>query len=91
MNLFETKGSREVWLDRFAASNMPIDTFCKMNHIKKETITKVLNEKMLSYREKHPPKQPAVNPVSVGELQLQKNIKSGGRIMKFNLTNKEFF
>ena len=76
LNLFETKGSREVWLDRFAASNMPIDTFCKMNHTKKETITNVLNEKMLSYREKHPPKQPAVNPVSVGELQLQKILRA---------------
>lgn len=61
MNLFETKGSREVWLDRFAASNMPIDTFCEMNHIKKETITKALNEKMSSYREKNPKKSPAVN------------------------------
>lgn len=27
LNLFETKGSREVWLDRFAGSNMNIDTF----------------------------------------------------------------
>ena len=60
LNLFETKGSREVWLDRFAASNLPIDTFCEMNHIKKETITKALDEKMSSYREQHPPKHPAV-------------------------------
>ena len=55
---------------------MPIDTFCKMNHIKKETITKALNEKMSSDMEKHPPKQPAVNPVSVGELQLQKILRA---------------
>ena len=61
MNLFETKGSREVWLDRFAASNMNIDTFCQMNHIKKETITKALDEKMSSFREKNPQKAPAVN------------------------------
>jgi hypothetical protein len=61
LNLFETKGSRDVWLDRFAASNMSIDTFCEMKHIKKETITKALDEKMSSYREKHPPKQSVVN------------------------------
>ncbi len=39
---------------------MDIDTFCGLNHIKKETITKALNERMSSYRESHPPKQPAV-------------------------------
>lgn len=61
LNLFETKGSREVWLERFAASNMPIDTFCEMNQIKKETITKALDEKMSSYREKNPKKSSAVN------------------------------
>ena len=35
LNLFETKAKREVWLDRYAASNMSIDLFCEMNHIKK--------------------------------------------------------
>ena len=69
LNLFETKGSREVWLDRFAASNMPIDTFCEMNHIKKETITKALDEKMSSYREKHPPKQSVVNITDFVEVE----------------------
>lgn len=69
LNLFETKGSREVWLDRFAASNMPIDDFCEMNHIKKETITKALDEKMSSYREKHPPKQPAINITDFVEVE----------------------
>ena len=42
--LFEIKGSMEVWLDRFAASNMPIDTFCKMNHIKKEIILQTVKD-----------------------------------------------
>lgn len=60
LNLFETKAKREVWLDRFAASNLSIDNFCELNHIKKETITKAINEKMSSYREQNPPKQPAV-------------------------------
>jgi hypothetical protein len=69
LNLFETKGSREVWLDRFAASNMSIDTFCEMNHIKKETITKALDEKMSSYREKHPPKQSVVNITDFVEVE----------------------
>ena len=69
LNLFETKGSREVWLDRFAASNMPIDIFCEMNHIKKETITKALDEKMSSYRQKHPPKQPAINITDFVEVE----------------------
>ncbi len=31
-----------------------------MNHIKKETITKAPDEKMSSYREEHPPKEPAI-------------------------------
>ena len=61
LNLFETKAKREVWLDRFAASNLSIDNFCELNHIKKETITKALDEKMSSYREKNPKKSPAVN------------------------------
>ena len=69
LNLFETKGSREVWLDRFAASNMPRDTFCEMNHIKRETITKALDEKMSSYRQKHPPKQPAINITDFVEVE----------------------
>ncbi len=69
LNLFETKGSREVWLDRFAASNMPIDAFCEINHIKKETITKALDEKMSSYREKRPPKQPAINITDFVEVE----------------------
>lgn len=60
MNLFETKAKREVWLDRFAASNLSIDNFCELNHIKKETITKAIDEKMSSYRDQNPPKQPAV-------------------------------
>ena len=34
----------EVWLDRFAASNMPIDTFCKMNHIKKQIILQTVKD-----------------------------------------------
>ena len=60
LNLFETKAKREVWLDRFAASNLSIDNFCELNHIKKETITKAIDEKMSSYRDQNPPKQPAV-------------------------------
>ncbi len=60
LNLFETKAKREVWLDRFAASNLSIDNFCELNHIKKETITKTIDEKMSSYRDQNPPKQPAV-------------------------------
>ena len=44
LNLFETKAKREVWLDRFAASNLSIDNFCELNHIKKETITKAIVE-----------------------------------------------
>lgn len=59
MNLFGTKAKREVWLDRFAASNLSIDNFFELNHIKKETITKAIDEKMSSYREQNPPKQPA--------------------------------
>lgn len=69
LNLFETKAKREVWLDRFAASNMPIDLFCKMNHIKKETVTKALDEKMSSYRDQHPPKEPAVNITDFVEVE----------------------
>ena len=61
LNLFETKAKREVWLDRFAASNLSIDNFCELNHIKKETITKAIDEKMSSFREKNPQKAPAVN------------------------------
>lgn len=37
---FETKATREKWLDRFAVSNLPIDVFCEMNHIKKEMLLK---------------------------------------------------
>ena len=59
LNLFETKAKRAVWLDRFAASNLSIDNFCELNHIKKETITKAINEKMSSYRERNPPKEAA--------------------------------
>lgn len=33
---FETKATGEKWLDRFAVSNLPIDVFCEMNHIKKK-------------------------------------------------------
>ena len=69
MNLFETKAKREVWLDRFAASNLSIDNFCELNHIKKETITKALDEKMSSYREKNPPKQPIVNITDFVEVE----------------------
>jgi hypothetical protein len=39
---FETKATREKWLDRFAVSNLPIDVFCEMNHIKKEMLVKTL-------------------------------------------------
>lgn len=60
LNLFETKAKREVWLDRFAASNLSIDNFCELNHIKKETITKAMDEKMSSYRNQNPSKKTAV-------------------------------
>ena len=40
---FETRATREKWLDRFAASNLPINEFCKMHHIKKEMLIKTLN------------------------------------------------
>lgn len=69
LNLFDTKAKREAWLDRYAASNMPIDLFCEMNHIKKETITKALDEKMSSFREQHPPKPPAVNITDFVEVE----------------------
>ena len=39
---FETKATREKWLDRFAVSNLPIDVFCEMNHIKKEMLIEIL-------------------------------------------------
>ena len=42
MLIFETKATREKWLDRFAVSNLPIDVFCEMNHIKKEMLVKTL-------------------------------------------------
>ena len=42
---FETKATREKWLDRFAVSNLPIDVFCEMNHIKKEMLIKTLSLK----------------------------------------------
>ena len=35
LDLFETKAKREVWLDRFEVSNLSIDNFCELNHIKK--------------------------------------------------------
>lgn len=54
---FETKATREKWLDRFAVSNLPIDVFCEMNHIKKEMLLKTLNEKMNNHRKEHPPQR----------------------------------
>ena len=57
---FETRATREKWLDRFAASNLPINEFCKMHHIKKEMLIKTLNERMSNYKKEHPPKEPAV-------------------------------
>jgi len=42
---FETKATREKWLDRFAVSNLPIDVFCEMNHIKKEMLIEILSLK----------------------------------------------
>ena len=42
---FETKATRKKWLDRFAVSNLPIDVFCEMNHIKKEMLIKTLSPK----------------------------------------------
>ena len=69
LNLFETKAKREVWLDRFVASNMSIDNFCELNHIKKETITKALDEKMSPYREQHPPKKPVVKINDLVEIE----------------------
>ena len=69
LNLFETKTKREVWLDRYAVSRVDIDTFCQMNHIKKETITKAPDEKMSSYREEHPPKEPAIKKADFVEIE----------------------
>ena len=57
---FETKATREKWLDRFAVSNLPIDVFCEMNNIKKEMLVKTLNDKMINYKKDHPPKEPTV-------------------------------
>lgn len=57
---FVTKATREKWLDRFAVSNLPIDVFCEMNHIKKEMLIKTLNERMSNYKKEHPPKELSV-------------------------------
>ena len=66
---FETKATREKWLDRFAVSNLPIDVFCEMNHIKKEMLVKTLNEKMNNHRKEHPPKEPAVKITDFMEIE----------------------
>ena len=66
---FETKATREKWLDRFAVSNLPIDVFCEMNHIKKEMLLKTLNEKMNNHRKEHPPKEPPVKITDFMEVE----------------------
>ena len=66
---FETRATREKWLDRFAASNLPINEFCKMHHIKKEMLIKTLNERMSNYKKEHPPKEPAVKITDFMEVE----------------------
>lgn len=66
---FETKATREKWLDRFAVSNLPIDVFCEMNHIKKEMLVKTLNDKMNNYKKDHPPKEPTVKITDFMEVE----------------------
>ena len=51
---FETRATREKWLDRFAASNLPINEFCKMHHIKKEHPPKELSVKITDFMEVKP-------------------------------------
>ena len=66
---FETRATREKWLDRFAASNLPINEFCKMHHIKKEMLIKTLNERMSNYKKEHPPKEPVVKITDFMEVE----------------------
>ena len=66
---FETRATREKWLDRFAASNLPINEFCKMHHIKKEMLIKTLNERMSNYKKEHPSKEPAVKITDFMEVE----------------------
>jgi len=45
LNLFETKGSREVWLDRFAASNPSTKTpRSKVGKLQLQTILRTVVE-----------------------------------------------
>ena len=82
---FMSKATREKWLDRFAVSNLPIDVFCEMNHIKKEMLVKTLNEKMNNHRKEHPPKEPAVKITDFMEVEpIQEKI-----IEKVNLFDDE--
>ena len=82
---FMSKSTREKWLDRFAVSNLPIDVFCEMNHIKKEMLVKTLNDKMNNYKKDHPPKEPTVKITDFMEVEPVKE----GIIEKVKLFDDE--
>ena len=77
LNLFETKAKREVWLDRFAASNLSIDNFCELNIEKFQIIDdEPCYEKSAEKIIVKLGNAVIEVPPTIGKLQLQKILKA---------------